>query len=93
MVAVVIPVAIAAVVVVIIPIAITVPTAAFNIPPLVGMLPAILPSLTQFDSSTFGFPAFVAMTFDSFMQAVIGAHDAFLTLIIRLHSSRTRKKS
>jgi hypothetical protein len=88
-----IPVAIAAIVVVIIPIAITVPTVALDIPPSVGVSPAVLPSLAQFDSSTLRFPAFVAMMFDSLVQTVIGAHNAFLTLIIGLHGSCTHKKS
>jgi hypothetical protein len=86
-------ISIAAVVVVIIPITITVPTAAFNIPPPVGMFPAVLPGLAQFDSPMLGFPAFIAVAFDSLVQTVIGAHDAFLALIIGLHSSGTRKKS
>ena len=88
---VVVVISIVAVVVVIIPITITMPTAAFNIPPPVGVFPAVLPGLAQFDSPMLGLPAFKAMAFDSLVQTVIGAHNAFLALIIGLHSSCSRK--
>jgi len=52
-----------------------------------------LPGLAQFDSPMLGLPAFKAMAFDSLVQTVIGAHNAFLALIVGLHSSCSRKKS
>jgi len=84
-------VVVVAVMVVIVPVAIRMPATAFNIPPPVRMFPAILPSFAQFDSSPFGFPAFIPMPLDSFVQTVVGAHNTFLTLVVGLHSSCTRK--
>jgi hypothetical protein len=70
------------VVIVVIPIAIVVPAVSVLVPPTMRMSPAILASLVQFMARMVGLAAVPAMMLDGFMQLVVRAGDATLTIVI-----------
>jgi hypothetical protein len=78
--------------VVIIPIAVTVPAIAFHVPPLVGVFPAVLPRFAQFHAGAFRLLALVSVVFDSFVHAMVCAHNALLAFVIRFDDACAREK-
>jgi hypothetical protein len=75
--------------VMIVPIAVTVPTPTFDVPPLMGVLPAVVASLSQFLAPTFSLLALITVAPDRFMQAMVGLYDSLLTLIVGLGPGRS----
>ncbi len=69
-------------VIIIIPIAVGVPTMPVFIPPAMLDLPAALPRFVQFTAPVLGLLALVSMMLDGFVQLVVHARDASLTIVV-----------
>jgi hypothetical protein len=80
------------VMVMIVPIAVTVPAPTFDVPPLMGVFPAVVASLSQFLAPTFSLLALISVAPDRFMQAMVGLYDSLLTLIVGLRPGRPLKE-
>src|SRR5207245_2664504 len=78
--------------VMIVPIAVTVPAPAFDVPPLMGVFPAVVASLSQFLAATFSLLALISVVPDRFMQAMVGLYDSLLALIVSLRPGRSGKE-
>jgi len=69
-------------VIIIIPIVVGVPTMPVFIPPAMLYLPAALPRFVQFAAPVHGLLALVSMMLDGFVQLVVRARDASLTIVV-----------
>jgi hypothetical protein len=70
------------VVIVVIPIAIGVPAVSVLVPPAMRAAPAMLASFVQLVTGMVGLAAVPTMMLDGFMQLVVRASDATLTIVI-----------
>ncbi len=69
-------------VIIIIPIAVCMPTMPVFIPPSMLYPPAALPRLVQFMAPVLGLLALVSVMLDGFVQLVVHARDASLTIVV-----------
>jgi hypothetical protein len=80
------------IVVVIVPILVGVPAVGIFIPPFVFVFPAPLPRLVQLKAPMLGLLALVSAVLNGFVQPVVRARDATLTIVISAQPRRARER-